>query len=352
VSLIVPHKHTPCPISLLLIFVSVLCLLSDIIGAHYNPWGFLPLAHGPCQPLFEELLLLLQPLSLLPFDLDLLFEPHLLQKGQEHLRHKEQLCSAGQSVDQSTRSTFQLMRGWKEFSTLWKERAWMGGQRVKGVGQDRQEECEDGLENSRRKDRDWDLTNDGRQRQERQAGWWYQLMQSSQVYINQSTEGSKFVKTEKKKKSSDKRQGHLPPTREGVVEGAESSQEGEVGESGSGSRGRPSWMGSPPESVLNQEKDTKSPEATGTRAQAAAQEESPSQGQSLRWSRLFGSSVGSQPKGEGAEQRGKVPKSRPPSGWLGLDRSVFDLVAQTIGAGIEKKSEWAVLSYNCPWRKS
>ncbi|XP_029998539.1 iporin isoform X2 [Sphaeramia orbicularis] len=388
----------------------------DIIGAHYNPWGFLPLAHGPCQPLFEELLLLLQPLSLLPFDLDLLFEPHLLQKGQEHLRHKEQLCSAGQSVDQSTRSTFQLMRGWsttvsemvrdsngdfkrekprlrregtwprlegstlkgdvksklrtdstvtesmsagpvsrqtmmeEEFSTLWKERAWMGGQRVKGVGQDRQEECEDGLENSRRKDRDWDLTNDGRQRQERQAGWWYQLMQSSQVYINQSTEGSKFVKTEKKKKSSDKRQGHLPPTREGVVEGAESSQEGEVsqnrqsccsssGESGSGSRGRPSWMGSPPESVLNQEKDTKSPEATGTRAQAAAQEESPSQGQSLRWSRLFGSSVGSQPKGEGAEQRGKVPKSRPPSGWLGLDRSVFDLVAQTIGAGIEKKSE-------------
>lgn len=199
----------------------------------------------------------------------------------------------------------------------------MGGQRVKGVGQ---EEGEDGVESSRRM---WDMSVD--ERQERQAGWWFQLMQSSQVYINQSAEGSKFVKTEKKKKSSsDKRQGHLPPTREGVVEGAESSQEGEESQHRvitSGSRGRPSWMGSPPESVLNQEKDTQAPgskaaaaeapgsrvgaaEAPGSRAGAAVPEESPSQGQSLRWSRLFGSSAGSLPKGEGPEHRGKVPKCR------------------------------------------
>ncbi|KAM7391110.1 hypothetical protein PAMP_021826 [Pampus punctatissimus] len=379
----------------------------DIIAAHYNPWGFLPLSQGACQPLFEELLLLLQPLSLLPFDLDLLFEPHLLQKGQEHLRRKEQLCSAGQSADQSTRSTFQLMRGWsttvsemvrdssaevkkeraglrregtwprmegagsrrrKEgttaesvtagpvsrqmmevgFGNLWKERG-MAGQRVKGVGQESRGEGEDGKEEDRRKDRSRAPVDEGRQRQERQAGWWYQLMQSSQVYIDQSAEGSKFVKTEKRKKSSERRRGQLPPTREGVVEGAESSQEGEgcrsrksssssSGES-VGSRGRPSWMGSPPESVLNQDKVAKSLEVTGTEAQATAQEEGPSQGQGLRWGRLFGSSVGSPTRVEGADQRAKTQKTRPPSGWLGLDRSVLDLVAQTIGAGSGKKAE-------------
>ena len=372
-------------LSLFLIFFLFCLLFLDIIAAHYNPWGFLPLSQGACQPLFEELLLLLQPLSLLPFDLDLLFEPHLLQKGQEHLRRKEQLCSAGQSVDHSTRSTFQLMRGWsttvsemvressaevkKERAVLRREGTWprmegvgsrreggnsrlrkdgatsesmnagpacrqtmmevgfanvlkdrgMGGQRVKGVGQESQGEDE-GREKDMRKEKDKDMSDEGRQRQDRQAGWWYQLMQSSQVYIDQSTEGSKFIKTEKRKKSSERRHCQLPPTREGVVEGAESSQEGEgyrsrnsssssSGDS-AGSRGRASWMGSPPESVVNQEKETKPLKVTGSGAQAAAQEESPSQGQALRWGRLFGSSVGSPLRGEGAEQRAKGPTTR------------------------------------------
>ncbi|XP_069574880.1 AP-4 complex accessory subunit RUSC2 isoform X2 [Brachyistius frenatus] len=362
----------------------------DIIAAHYSPWGFLPLSQGACQPLFEELLLLLQPLSLLPFDLDLLFEPHLLQRGQEHLRRKEQLCSAGQSVHLSSRSTFQLMRGWSStvsdmvrdssaegktegaglrregtwprmegvgarregaggksrlrrdgattesmtagpvsrttgveggFSHLWGERG-VEGQRVKGVGQESNGGCEEKEE--------------GRQRA-RRAGWWYQLMQSSQVYIEQSTEGSKFIKTEKRRRSSERRQGLLPPTREGVVEGAESSHEGEGGKSGesAGSGGRPSWMGSPPESVLNQDKDKHL--AEGPRP--GGQDQNPTQGQSLRWGRLFGSSVGSPVRLEGADQKVKTQKTRPPSGWLGLDRSVLDLVAQTIGAGGGMKAE-------------
>lgn len=37
---------------------------------------------GQCQPLFQELLLLLQPLSVLPFDLNLLLEPRLLLSRQ------------------------------------------------------------------------------------------------------------------------------------------------------------------------------------------------------------------------------------------------------------------------------
>ncbi|KAF3851477.1 hypothetical protein F7725_013249 [Dissostichus mawsoni] len=226
------------------------------------------------------------------------------------------------------------------FANLWKERG-MSGERMKGVGQESQGE---GEEKNRRKEKERDMADEGRQRQERQAGWWYQLMQSSQVYIDQSAEGSKFVKTEKRKKSSERRPNQLPPTREGVVEGAESSQEVEGRRSSSsssgesaGSRKRPSWMGSPPDSVLNQEKETKPVEATGTGSQATAQEESPPR--VLRWGRLFGSTLGSPSRAVAAEQKAKTQKNRPPSGWLSLDRSVFDLVAQTIGAGSGKKAE-------------
>uniref|UniRef100_H3DD33 RUN and SH3 domain containing 2 n=1 Tax=Tetraodon nigroviridis TaxID=99883 RepID=H3DD33_TETNG len=310
----------------------------DIIAAHYNPWGFLPLSQGVCQPLFEELLLLLQPLSLLPFDLDLLFEPHLLQNCQEQLRRKEQLCSAGQSADRSARSTFQLIEALVEvgISNLWRERG-MTGQRMKGVGQERLEGGKDGQKTEA------DEARGGRQRQERNAGWWYQLMQSSQVYIDQSTEGAKFVRNEKRKKSLERRQAQLPPTREGVVEGAESVRKEEGYRSSrsstepAGSRARLSWMGSPPESIIHQEKEAKPLKVSGMEDHARAPEQSPSKGQSLRWGRLFGAVGGSHSRVDGAEDKTKCPSARPPSGWLSLDRSVLDFVAQTIGVG--KKTE-------------
>ncbi len=54
---------------------------------HYHQWGFLALAQRPTYgPLFQELLLLLQPLSLLPFDLYLPFEPHLQSKDKQNHR--------------------------------------------------------------------------------------------------------------------------------------------------------------------------------------------------------------------------------------------------------------------------
>lgn len=340
---------------------------TDIIAAHYNLWGFLPLSQGVCHPLFEELLLLLQPLSLLPFDLDLLFEPHLLQNCQEQRRRKEQLCSAGQKSDRSARSTFQLMRGWsttaseivrdpssevkKEraglrregtwprmegvgsrgggavvnavkpvgretlmeagISHLWKERG-MSAQRVKGVGQESQGDGGDGQK------KESDVAREGRQRQEKQAGWWYQLMQSSQVYIDQSTDGAKFVRNEKRKKSLERRHSQLPPTREGVVDGAESSQKEERCRSSSssssaesaGSRVRLSWMGSPPESIIHQEKESKPLKVSDTGNQAPAQEQNRSKGQSLRWGRLFGAVGGSPSRVDGAEEKTKCPSAR------------------------------------------
>ncbi|XP_077398910.1 uncharacterized protein LOC144034201 [Vanacampus margaritifer] len=54
----------------------------DVVMSHYHGWGFLSMSLGRCRPLFQELLLLLQPLSVLPFELDLLLEPRLLRSGQ------------------------------------------------------------------------------------------------------------------------------------------------------------------------------------------------------------------------------------------------------------------------------
>ncbi|XP_073717115.1 AP-4 complex accessory subunit RUSC2 isoform X1 [Misgurnus anguillicaudatus] len=377
----------------------------DIIAAHYQPSGFLPLSQGACQPMFEEILLLLQPLSLLPFDLDLLFEPHQLQKGEEHLRRKEQLCSARQGLDQSDRSTFQLMResgmeaGAQEVEMVHQRERFMLGEeharirmesaglkmkrdgrtcdgssrdslakeagvskeclrkndeggegsagRMKGVGEDSEKE--------KRRERDGDAA---RQRI-RQAGWWYQLMQSSQVYIDNSTEGSKFVKWEKRKKGGieNHRQSH-PPLREGVVEGAEAVQRTDerLEQSSSNTNGvvnqsalseptratkkKPSWMGSPPESVLTELKKSKEklPDSQdageGVQTQGTGEDGST---QGLRWGRLFG--AGNPSKMEKSDQK-SVRKQRLPSGWLSLDRSVLDLVAYTVGVGrkVEQQS--------------
>ncbi|XP_051924847.1 AP-4 complex accessory subunit RUSC2 isoform X2 [Hippocampus zosterae] len=312
----------------------------DIIGAHYNAWGLVPLAQGACRHLFSELLLLLQPLSLLPFDLDLLFEPRLLATGlEQQRRRKELLSSAGQS---GARSTLQLMRGWgaavgdmvsgKERAAPRQGGAWpgteaprwesapmggdngsedrgAGGQRMKGVGRE-SEETDVGNDPA--------ATDAGRQRQDRQAGWWYQLMRSSQVYIDRSAQGSKFARTDKRRTSAERRPCRPPPAREGVVEGAES-----------GSAGPPSWMGSPPESILNQEAIAGGGPAAEVRLESATRD------RGLRWGRLFGAGVGSPAKTDG----GEAHKSRLPSGWLGLDSSVLGLMAQTVGAGGGQKEE-------------
>ncbi|MBN3272454.1 RUSC2 protein, partial [Polyodon spathula] len=380
----------------------------DIVAAHYHPWGFLPLSQGVCQPLFEDLLLLLQPLSLLPFDLDLLFEHRLLQKGHEQLRRKEQLCSAGQGLEQSVRSTFQLMRGWgagsaregalesrregagsesaglraelkdtealpsrierekrKGFTATGEESLRDPGASCKGDGQPKavgERPKAAGRESWWEREEEQQQMPEGVRQKDRQAGWWYQLMQSSQVYIENSNEGSKFIKCEKRKKpAGEANGGHhqgcntklgggrgaaldsggrqaRPPPREGVVEGAEAIQEARK-ELSSEEKGKPSWMGSPPESVLHELKQSKDKESEKQAAEKNAPQgqESPEGLQGLRWGRLFGAGVGSPVKTQRTEQRpARTQKSRLPSGWLSLDKSVLDLMAQTVGVGKRK----------------
>ncbi|KAG7322918.1 hypothetical protein KOW79_014264 [Hemibagrus wyckioides] len=55
----------------------------DVIAEYYHPWAFLALSQDPAyKSIFQDLLLLLQPLSELPFDLHLLSEARL-QRRQE-----------------------------------------------------------------------------------------------------------------------------------------------------------------------------------------------------------------------------------------------------------------------------
>lgn len=319
--------------------------------------------------MFEELLLLLQPLSLLPFDLDLLFEPQQLQKGQEHLRRKELLCSTRQGLEQSARSTFQLMRGPTESTelndevesrqkgvelnrakfVLRREGTWprMDGaeskKQVRGVRRfDRtgSESESEGLvlhagrmngvggedeERERRRERERERDGERDRLKSKQAGWWFQLMQSSQVYIDNSAEGSKFVKWEKRKKGNgaEGRRQTNPPPRVGVVEGAEAhhtmdeNPENTVcndarrtastgtfpqAEPSKVIKGKPSWMGSPPDSVLSELKRTHETQPEGAEAETQA-------AQNLRWGRLFG--AGSVSKMEKTDPRSsKNPKSR------------------------------------------
>ncbi|XP_074425189.1 AP-4 complex accessory subunit RUSC2 isoform X4 [Larus michahellis] len=356
----------------------------DIILAHYQPVGFLCLSHSVCQPLFEELLLLLQPLSLLPFNLDLLFEHHLMQMGKEQQQQKE-LLRVKQDLLLSAHSTLQLMRtrgsnddpdGCSTAPEAGKAGTRDGGispghssqqaasKRVKGVGAS----CGDvDREEERRKVREsaWEGKKD------KQAGWWYQLMQSSQIYIEGSSEGSKFIRYEKKKKalntvprSAETRK--APPPREGVVEGAEACPiaEGTLEERPKAvskpspeaveeplekpqqvlvseevkERSWPFWMGSPPDSVVTElkhskEKETGAPQRVGAAAAAAPQEESnasASEGsQAIKWGHLFGSRK--------VQKEPRQP-NRLPSGWLSLDKSVFQLVAQTVGASMWREA--------------
>ncbi|KYO34806.1 iporin [Alligator mississippiensis] len=261
----------------------------DIILAHYQPTGFLCLSHGVCQPLFEELLLLLQPLSLLPFSLDLLFEHRLLQMGKEQQQQKE-LLRVKQDLVLSAHSTLQLMRsragddsdGWRAAPARLPLEPVGGRERATGVGAP----CEEREpEEERRKA----VENAGESRKDKQAGWWYQLMQSSQVYIEGSAEGSKFLRYERRRKGLGSAPRRAPPPREGVVEGAEACPLAEA----------------PLERQLkcSKEKEKKEKE----------------------WGHLFGARK--------AQKESKQP-NRLPSGWLSLDRSVLQRVVQTVGASM------------------
>lgn len=62
-------------------WLSHLLSCSDVLETFYSPASFLRLSLGELQPFFQELLLVVQPLSLLTFNLDLLFQHHRLHSA-------------------------------------------------------------------------------------------------------------------------------------------------------------------------------------------------------------------------------------------------------------------------------
>lgn len=83
-------------IKLLDYWLSHLQSCSDVLETFYRPTSFMRLSLTSCQSLFEELLLLLQPLSLLTFNLDLLFQHHHLDPSSPTLTpasHTSDICS-------------------------------------------------------------------------------------------------------------------------------------------------------------------------------------------------------------------------------------------------------------------
>ncbi|XP_057690594.1 uncharacterized protein rusc1 isoform X1 [Corythoichthys intestinalis] len=93
-------------------WVSHLQSSSDILDTYYRPSSFMRLSLSACQPLFDELLLVLQPLSLLTFNLDLLFQHHRLEP---HIPAPQVRSPPSQDAGQSNRPE---IRGGKYMESL------------------------------------------------------------------------------------------------------------------------------------------------------------------------------------------------------------------------------------------
>ncbi|XP_034554497.1 uncharacterized protein rusc1 isoform X2 [Notolabrus celidotus] len=87
---------------------------SDVLETYFRPTSFMRLSLTACQPLFEELLLVLQPLSLLTFNLDLLFQHHHLESDS----HRPQVPSPPPQDAGSTESSQSKTTGCRYIETL------------------------------------------------------------------------------------------------------------------------------------------------------------------------------------------------------------------------------------------
>ncbi|KAK6305381.1 hypothetical protein J4Q44_G00241610 [Coregonus suidteri] len=268
----------------------------EVVTAHYHPWGFLAMSQGQCQPLFQELLLLLQPLSILPFDLNLLLEPRLL--------HNRQLCSEEQAPPCSTflMTSCPLLKGDSE-----DRRGAYGFM-------------------------------DGPRENSRPTGDPHQLVE----HLQGSSQVLKVMGQEKRVRPVGESSRNLwsatipgwwqrqPSHTEGVVEGVECGQiymHVIHSEPQQGMEGRR-------EEETSQEgrREGRGPETP--RMTADPQDERPSQG-GLRWAKLFGSGGDHPTRTQRAPQNlnGTQTQKRRPSQWLQLDSSQLGLLAQTVWSG-------------------
>ncbi|KFW92240.1 RUN and SH3 domain-containing protein 1, partial [Phalacrocorax carbo] len=93
------------------LWISHLQKSPGVISTLYSPMAFFALSQGPLPHLADELLLLIQPLSVLTFHLDLLFEHHHLSVDVRPLSSVRGLVP-GPQVGAALQQTFQHVLRW------------------------------------------------------------------------------------------------------------------------------------------------------------------------------------------------------------------------------------------------
>ncbi|XP_009705019.1 PREDICTED: RUN and SH3 domain-containing protein 1, partial [Cariama cristata] len=147
------------------LWVSHLQKSPGIISVLYSPTAFFALSQGPLPHLADELLLLIQPLSVLTFHLDLLFEHHHLSVDVRPLsRRLESPVSPAPALQQ----TFQHVLRWGDQIS----RTFLGS---------------DSSPETHRPEAGPGDTGAGL------GGWWGQLSQASRIYIAPGKEKFPFV---------------------------------------------------------------------------------------------------------------------------------------------------------------
>ncbi|XP_076141109.1 uncharacterized protein LOC143123540 [Alosa pseudoharengus] len=243
----------------------------DVLRPLYHHWGLVPLWQGPCRPHLHELLLLLEPLAALPFDLHLLSEARLLK------------CTSS-LLAQSAYSSLQMSA--------------ISANPNKG-GEQRKEQ----LESTER-------------RVKRESSSVYTALPSPQTVMQHISLGPQTNSAQSQSRplggssgQSDSAVGwwlQQPSVVEGVMAPSVDTQE-------------------------NRWSEERREEECGRgmeRREETLEERSP---QELRWARLFGARVGAPIRRESKQQGpNKTQKNRLPSQWLSLDGSGLELLAQSV----------------------
>ncbi|XP_060933327.1 AP-4 complex accessory subunit RUSC2 [Limanda limanda] len=247
----------------------------NLITTYYHSWGFLSMSLGQCQPLFQELLLLLQPLSVLPFDLNLLLEPRLL--GSRHLCPEEQGVFPPQPCSALLATSWPLLQADRKVDSRHSSQQTKMSQHI-GV---HHQESPSRLKSSSIK------------------------LQCGGTQANRSQWLAPIPEWCQKE----------PDLLDGVVEAEDCTQ-----------NYADTWSQI---SMDSGQEETRRDKDTGTlNASAGVQVESPCTG-GLRWAKLFGADSSSRAETVSQSHIGAQTRRRP-SQWLHLDRSQLGLLAQSI----------------------
>uniref|UniRef100_A0A8D0HJA0 RUN and SH3 domain containing 1 n=1 Tax=Sphenodon punctatus TaxID=8508 RepID=A0A8D0HJA0_SPHPU len=266
---------------------------SGMLSMLYLPTGFLRLSQGPCPCWGDELLLLLQPLSVLTFQLDLLFEHHHLSLDVRPPAPRQAASSLDlPAAPQQGEEFHSPLTGPRAGAALHQgvQRVLLWGDRLSQtlLGSEAPPKQKPGEGN-------------------KQGSWWEQLSQASRVYISSpSQETSPFPRWSKLHTAA----GNAAPP--------------------PGDRGASS-AAPPAESKLPSE-----PGPAPAPGGSPSTDNSPGSGRGRWLGRLFGANWPSDPDA-------LAPKSRRPSSWLPPSMNVLALVLKASHTGKPRTEE--------PWEK-